>query len=72
MKVNCISCGHKVDLDQAYDDYDGIVKCFICGAILEIRTEQGNVKAVGLANASPHTPPSGRVKRGDAAHQPMD
>jgi transcription elongation factor Elf1 len=46
MKINCISCGHKVDLDDAYDDYEGQVKCFACGTLLEIRTEQGNIKSV--------------------------
>ena len=46
MKINCLSCGFKVDLDDAYDDYEGQVKCFACGGILEIETEEGNVKTV--------------------------
>lgn len=46
MKINCLSCGHKVDLDDAYEEYEGQVKCFACNAILEIKTEQGNLKAV--------------------------
>ena len=46
MKINCLSCGHKVDLDDAYDDFEGQVKCFVCSAMLEIKTEEGNVKAV--------------------------
>ncbi len=46
MKINCLSCGHKVDLGDAYDDYAGPVKCLVCGVILEIRTEEGNVKSV--------------------------
>jgi hypothetical protein len=49
MKVNCLSCGHKVDLDDAYDDYDGAVKCFACRATLEIRTEQGRLRTVRQA-----------------------
>ena len=48
MKVNCLSCGHNVDLDGAYDSYKGHVKCFACGAMLEIRTEEGNLKSVKL------------------------
>ncbi len=51
MKINCLSCGHSVDIGDAYDDYEGQVKCFTCGAILEIRTEEGNVRAVKLAQA---------------------
>ena len=46
MKINCLGCGHKVDLAEVYDNYEGQVKCFACGAILEIKTEQGNLKAV--------------------------
>ena len=48
MKINCLSCGHKVDLADAYDDFEGAVKCFACGAILEIKTAEGNVKTVQL------------------------
>lgn len=50
MKINCLSCGHTVELDEAYDDYEGPVKCFACGAILDIRTDQGKVKSVSVAH----------------------
>lgn len=53
MKVNCLSCGHALDLRDAYDDYEGQVKCFICASLLTIRTEEGCVKSVKLA-PSPH------------------
>ena len=46
MKINCLSCGHNVDLDDAYEEYEGQVKCFACGALLEIKTDQGNLKSV--------------------------
>ena len=49
MKVICLSCGHKVDLGDAYDNYAGQVRCVACGAILEIRTETGDLRAVALA-----------------------
>ncbi len=48
MKLNCLSCGHSVDLRDGYDDYDGQVKCFVCGALLTIRTEDGQIKWVDL------------------------
>jgi DNA-directed RNA polymerase subunit N (RpoN/RPB10) len=54
MRINCLACGHKVDLDDAYDDYEGPVKCFACRAILEIRTEQGSIKAVKQVNSIQH------------------
>ncbi len=46
MKINCLSCGHQVVLDDAYDNYEGLVKCFACSAMLEIKTEEGNLKRV--------------------------
>jgi DNA-directed RNA polymerase subunit N (RpoN/RPB10) len=61
MKINCVSCGHKVDLDDAYDDYAGQIKCFACGAMLEIKLQAGKPKSIKLAQ--PHTDPVG-VKRG--------
>jgi DNA-directed RNA polymerase subunit N (RpoN/RPB10) len=48
MKINCVSCGHTVDLDDAYDGYEGPIKCFVCGELLEIKTEEGNLKAVRI------------------------
>ena len=53
MKINCLSCGHKVVLDDAYDNYEGQVKCFACSAILEIKTEEGNVKTVQFVKRAP-------------------
>ena len=46
MKINCLSCGFSLKLDDAYDDYEGQVKCWTCGALLEIKSEDGNIKAI--------------------------
>ena len=48
MRINCVSCGHKIELDNAYDDYEGQIKCWICSAILEIKTRKGNIKSARL------------------------
>ena len=48
MKLNCLSCGHTVDLRDGYNDYDGRVRCFVCGALLAIRTQDGQMKWVEL------------------------
>lgn len=61
MKINCVSCGHKVDLDDAYDDYAGQIKCFACGAMLEIKIEAGKPKSI--KQARPQVDQSG-VKAG--------
>ncbi len=47
MKINCLSCGFKVDLDETYDDFEGPIKC-LCGALLEIRTDEGALKFIKL------------------------
>lgn len=54
MRINCLSCGHKVELDDAYDDFEGPVKC-LCGAMLEIRTEEGLLKAIKIAEPRPRS-----------------
>ena len=50
MKINCLSCGHKVDLDDAYEEYEGHIRCLACSALLEVRTEEGRVKSVRIMN----------------------
>ena len=49
MNVNCLSCGHALDLHDSYDDYQGKIRCVICGALLAIHSEEGQLKAVDLA-----------------------
>ena len=51
MKVNCLSCGHTLDLHEAYDDYEGQVRCFISASLLAIRTQDGHVKAAELVGS---------------------
>ncbi len=53
MKIICLSCGHKVDLGDAYDDYAGQIKCATCAAILAVRTETGGVKSVAVTRERP-------------------
>jgi ribosomal protein S27E len=49
MRINCIACGHRFELDDAYDDYSGRVKCSVCRSMLQISTEGGKVKSVDVA-----------------------
>jgi len=46
MKINCLSCGHTIELDEAYSDYEGQVKCYTCSALLEVKLEENLVKSV--------------------------
>lgn len=51
MRLNCLSCGYMLDLDNAYADYDGQFKCVICGAVLNLKIEEGKLKSASVANA---------------------
>jgi hypothetical protein len=42
-----------VDLGDSYDDYEGQVKCFVCGTTLEIRTEEGKLRTLKLPKDIP-------------------
>jgi DNA-directed RNA polymerase subunit RPC12/RpoP len=46
MKINCLSCGHSVELDEAYSDYEGPIKCYTCSALLEVKLEENLIKSV--------------------------
>lgn len=48
MKINCLTCGHSVSLDDAYGDYEGEIKCFVCGSLMAVKTESDRVKSVKL------------------------
>ena len=50
MKINCVSCGHSIFLDNAYDDFDGPVKCYVCNGLLQIKTEEGKLKSIRLTS----------------------
>ena len=46
MKINCILCGHNFDLNDTYDDYEGDVKCWVCGGVLDIKVKVGKLKSL--------------------------
>jgi ribosomal protein S27E len=54
MKINCLHCGHKVDVGDAYDDYRGQVKCFVCAGVLLIKTTRGALRSVTALRRDPH------------------
>ena len=53
MRINCLACGHKVELDDVYDNYEGQVKCWVCGALLQIKSEEGNLKSLEFVKMVP-------------------
>jgi len=65
MKINCLSCGHKIEIDAAYDNYEGEIKCYACGGLLEIKTDSGSVKAVRFAKIPVPFLPKDNLKRSE-------
>jgi len=57
MKINCISCGHAISVDDAYGDFSGLVKCYVCGGLLEIKSAEGRLQSVKFAGPLPGRPP---------------
>lgn len=46
MKINCLSCGFRIELDETYSDYEGPVKCYVCSALLEVKLEECLIKSI--------------------------
>ena len=70
MKINCVSCGHSLDFDEAYsDDYDGEVKCWVCGGRLALRTEHGHIRNVRLIQSTANHNSSGDEDRGGSRNR---
>ena len=55
MQINCLGCGYKVDLGNCYDDYEGQIKCYACGTIIEVAAHEGSVRTVKFAAEVPDT-----------------
>ncbi len=59
MKINCIHCGHSFPLSDAYDDFEGPVKCPTCRGMLEIKAQDATLKMVrpySFAQMAPAAP----------------
>jgi hypothetical protein len=51
-----------LNLGDAYDDYEGKVKCFVCRALLTIRTCDGQLKSIDLFAGACSAGPPPRVE----------
>ena len=60
MKINCLSCGHMIELDEdAYSDYEGPFRCWVCGGLQVIKTEEGLIHAVKEVSSCAAATPAG-------------
>jgi hypothetical protein len=44
IKLTCLECGHPMELSDAYEDYEGEVRCWGCHAVLEIAMHEGKLR----------------------------
>jgi hypothetical protein len=51
IKLSCLSCGHSLDVGDAYDNYQGPVRCWVCQALMNVTLEDGMLR--GMQPAPP-------------------
>jgi hypothetical protein len=49
-------CGFKMDLGDAYENYRGEVRCWVCHGMLEVTLEEGQLKAMRVSPAGGPVP----------------
>lgn len=48
MKIKCLGCGHGIEMDETYEEYEGEFKCAICWAVLAMKFQEGKLKGLKL------------------------
>jgi DNA-directed RNA polymerase subunit N (RpoN/RPB10) len=63
MRIACVVCGKEVNLDHAiFQNYQGPVKCFSCGTMMEVKTARGTLDNVALqGGGGVHTGKTGSI-----------
>lgn len=44
--IQCRGCGHPIELSQAYEDYQGEVRCWSCRTIMVVTLRDGKLAAM--------------------------
>lgn len=71
MKVDCVSCGYEINLEHSvFQDYDGTVKCFSCGAMMNLKSKKGEPCSVEPLYPPQRHRPLGTVRSFTASHEP--
>jgi len=52
IKLNCIACGHLMELGDAYEDYQGDVRCWGCQALVNVTLHDGKLQTMSLSSKS--------------------
>lgn len=56
IKLNCISCGHAQDLSDAYENYQGQIRCWGCSTALDVSIIEGKLQSMQLHGQAPEGP----------------
>ena len=46
IRLNCLACGHVMEFGDAYEDYEGEIRCWVCGAVLEVALREGKLRSM--------------------------
>ncbi len=46
LNLNCIACGHRLEFGDAYEEYEGEIKCWVCSAVLAVKIQDGRLKSM--------------------------
>jgi len=64
MRINCVSCGHEINLNHdLFDDYEGPVKCFVCSTMMEIIATEGVINSIDFLSILPRSSTVDHVER---------
>ncbi|AOJ06474.1 hypothetical protein WS62_27950 [Burkholderia sp. ABCPW 14] len=59
MNINCISCGHQIEVDDdSYARYHGALRCWVCHSLLMVDIVEGCIESVRLQDAPVLMPPN--------------
>lgn len=48
IKLSCLACGHSMELGEAYEDYQGEIRCWGCRAVADVTLRQGKLQSMKL------------------------
>jgi hypothetical protein len=45
-RLRCLGCGHRIELDETYQDYDGPLRCWTCEALFVVVLCEGRLRGM--------------------------
>jgi hypothetical protein len=46
IKIRCLGCGHRLDLGEAYEDYEGELRCWTCNGTMDVVLREGRLRSM--------------------------